>query len=393
MMRGLVEGTLHLTSDLVAHELNCLVCDACSAVCPTGVRMDVLQVMLRSALAPTVPLPLWQRLAFRGVFADMGRFRLLVRALGLYQRLGLQSALRRSGLLQLVKLDAADALLPSLPPAGGFVVPHGEVYPAKGEKCTGHMAQVASRQSALFAGCIMSTALAGVDHATVRILQRAGWAVSVTVAQGCCGALHAHGGDLAGALRLARRNIEAFEAEPGYPIVVNSAGCGAMLKEYAYYLREDTAWAARAAAFSTRVKDVTEVLVSGDLPLRRSLTGSVTYQEPCHLLHAQRISAQPRALLRAIPGLELREMADSGLCCGSAGLYNLSNPRESHELQTRKLDHAAKTGADTIVTANPGCYLHLRSGLEKRGSAMRVKHIVEILDEATAPATGVSHDA
>jgi glycolate oxidase iron-sulfur subunit len=388
MMRGLVEGTLSLTPDLAAHELNCLVCDACSAVCPTGVRMDVLQVMLRSAMAPTIRRRIWQQIAFRAIFPDMGSFRLLIRVLGLYQRLGLQTALRRSGLLRLVKLDAADALLPSLPPARSFVVPHGEVYPADGGE---KMAPVDRRQAALFAGCIMSTALAGIDHATIRVLQRAGWTVGVTAAQGCCGALHAHGGDLAGAIRLAKRNIEAFEAAPDQAIVVNSAGCGAMLKEYAYYLREDTAWADRAAAFSARVKDVTEVLVSGDLPLRRPLTGSITYQEPCHLLHAQRISAQPRALLRTIPGLELREMTDSGRCCGSAGLYNLTNPRESRELQARKLDHAAETGADTIVTANPGCYLHLRSGLERRGSTMRVKHIVEILDEATAPSTRAEH--
>ncbi|HZS91183.1 MAG TPA: heterodisulfide reductase-related iron-sulfur binding cluster [Chloroflexota bacterium] len=387
MMRGLVEGKLHLTPDLVAHETNCLVCDACSAVCPTGVHMDVLQVVLRSAMAAAVRRPPWQRLAFRGIFADMDRLRLFVRALRLYQRLGLQSALRRSGLLRLVRLDSADALLPSLPPEGSFLVPRGEVYPPDGEARPG---QAGERRAALFAGCVMSTALAGIDRATIRVMRRAGWTVGLTAAQGCCGALHAHGGDLAGALLLAKRNIEAFEAAPGHLIVVKSAGCGAMLKGYAHYLRDD-AWATRAKAFSARVKDVTEVLVPADLPTRRWLAGSVTYQEPCHLIHAQRISAQPRALLRSIPGLELREMADSDLCCGSAGLYNLTNPRESRELQARKLDHAAKTGADIIVTANPGCYLQLKSGLEARGSRMRVKHIVEILDEATAPVTQAEH--
>jgi glycolate oxidase iron-sulfur subunit len=157
-----------------------------------------------------------------------------------------------------------------------------------------------------------------------------------------------------------------------------------MLKEYASHLRGDSTWSARARAFSARVRDVTEVVTPGDLPFRRALAVPVTYQDPCHLLHAQRISAQPRALLRAIPGLELREMAGSGLCCGSAGVYNITNPRESRALRARTLDRAAATGAALIVTANPGCQLHLQSGLAERGGSMRVKHIVELLDEATS---------
>jgi glycolate oxidase iron-sulfur subunit len=386
MMRGLVEGKLQLTPDLLLHEQTCLVCDACSAVCPAEIHMSQLQVALRAAIEPLVRRPLGQRalrhIVFRRLFADIGHLRLLVRLLGLYQRLGVQWLARRSGLLRLLRLDDMEALLPPLAPRGSFLVPRGELYPAEDGRPG---SPAADRQVALFAGCVMSTMLAEVDHATIRVLQRAGWSVCNPVGQGCCGALHAHGSDLEGALLLAKRNIEAFEGAGDQPIAVNSAGCGAMLKEYARHLRDDPSWAARARAFSARVKDVTEILAPNDLPFRRSWAGGVTYQEPCHLAHAQRIRKQPRALLKAIPDLEMREMADSGLCCGSAGIYNVTRPRESRALRARTLDHAMKTGATTIITANPGCYLQLRRGATEHSSSIAVLHLMEILDAVTAP--------
>jgi glycolate oxidase iron-sulfur subunit len=226
----------------------------------------------------------------------------------------------------------------------------------------------------------MSTALADVDRATLRVLERAGFNVTNPRQQGCCGALNAHGGDLSRALRLAKTNIEAFEATDG-PIVVNSAGCGAMLKDYAHHLRADAAWAQRARAFSSRVRDMSEVITH--LPVRRSFERRVVYQDACHLLHAQRISKQPRDLLRAIPGLDLKEIAEAGLCCGSAGIYNITNPDQSRQLQQRKLDNALAVDPEVIVTANPGCLLQLRAGLA--GSSVRVMHLAEILDEASAP--------
>jgi len=231
----------------------------------------------------------------------------------------------------------------------------------------------------------MSTAMADIDRATIRVLQRASCDVMNTAGQGCCGALNAHSGDLDTAKELARRNIEAFERDGDAAIVVNSAGCGAMLKDYGHHFRDDPAWAARARAFSSRIKDVTEFLAGRSLPMRRDLKVTVTYQEPCHLAHAQRIVQPPRLLLRSIPGLDLREMPESSLCCGSAGVYNLTNPKESRQLQQRKLDQAATTSADVIVTANPGCLIQLQSGLDERGNRTQVKHIVELLDEATAP--------
>jgi glycolate oxidase iron-sulfur subunit len=387
MARALLEGHTTLTPDLVAHEQNCLVCDACTAVCPAGVSMDPIQVALRTAMEPHMApeRPLHQRalrrIVFRNVFGDMRLFRLLVRCMNLYQRSGLQWAVRRSGALRLLRLAETEALLPPDLPSR-FVVPRGERYPAEGVEADGAAAE---RTVALFAGCVMSTALAEIDQATIRVCQRAGWTVSDTAGQGCCGALNAHGGDLEGMKEMAKRNIEAFEKEGDAPIVVNSAGCGAMLKDYAHHFHDEPGWAERARAFAARVKDVTELVEPRDLTFRRKVEAAVTYQEPCHLVHAQRISRQPRELLGAIPGLELREMEESALCCGSAGVYNVTNPKESRQLQQRKLDNAAATGAGVIATANPGCYIQLQGGLAERGDATRVKYIVELLDEATAP--------
>jgi len=202
--------------------------------------------------------------------------------------------------------------------------------------------------------------------------------------QGCCGALHAHGGDLPRALQLAQTNIVAFEAADG-PIVVNSAGCGAMLKDYAHHFRQDPAWAARANQFSRRVRDLSQVLAERALPLLRASDATVVYQDACHLLHAQRISRQPRDLLRQVPGIKLAEIGEAGLCCGSAGVYNVTNPVQSRQLQQRKLDNALQVSPDVIVTANPGCLLQLQSGLAERGSRVRVQHLAEFLDTASAP--------
>jgi glycolate oxidase iron-sulfur subunit len=268
-----------------------------------------------------------------------------------------------------------ERLLPDLPRQ--FVVPADEVHPARSESEAG-------TRVAFFAGCVMSTALADIDRATLRVLQRAGCHVADPKQQGCCGALNAHSGDLPRALQLARQNIAAFEQVEG-PIVVNSAGCGAMLKDYGHHLRADPAFAARAKAFSARVKDFSEVVAARPLAATRTVNKRVVYQDACHLLHAQRVSKQPRDLLRRIPGVQLFEIEEAGLCCGSAGIYNLTNPVQSGQLQQRKLDHALAASPDVIVTANPGCLLQLQSGLADRHSRVQVKHLAELLDETTAP--------
>ena len=370
MARALAEGNLQLTPDLVEHELNCLVCDACSAVCPAGVHMDPLQVVLRSTLQAEArakwKVRLLRAVVFAWLFMDMRRFRLFARLMRVYQRSGVQWAARHLGVLKLLGLEDSERLLPDI--SSRFVVPRGETYPSD-----------AAKPAAFFAGCIMSTALADIDRATIRVLQRSGFTITNPQKQGCCGALHAHGGDLPRALELAKRNVEAFEGAEG-PIVVNSAGCGAMLKDYAHHLRNDSSWKARAQAFSERVRDLSEVVPADALPIERPLDKRVVYQDACHLLHAQRISRQPRELLKRIPGVRLAEIDEAALCCGSAGVYNVTNPVQSKQLQRRKLDRIAAVQPDLFVTENPGCLLQLRSGTDTA-----VKHLAEVLDEATAP--------
>jgi glycolate oxidase iron-sulfur subunit len=360
MARALADGQLRLSPDLIEHEMNCLVCDACTAVCPAGVHMDPIQVVLRQELRRR-PTGL-ARLGF-GMLEDVARLRWAVRALRLYSRMGLQGLARGTGVLKAIGLADAEALLPERIDAEPLV-PHGQVV--------GRGTPVA-----FFAGCVMSTALADVDRATIRVLERAGCAVRVVAGQGCCGALHAHGGDLETAMRLFERNLAAF-GDGDAPIVVNAAGCGAMLRDYAHHLKSEA-----AERFSARVVDATVFLSGRELELRNRIEKRVVYQDACHLAHAQRVTAQPRALLRRIPGLELVEIAEPGLCCGSAGVYNLTNPVQSRQLRLRKVKNILAVRAEVVATANPGCMFQLQSGL--RDTGVKVRHVVELLDEASAP--------
>jgi glycolate oxidase iron-sulfur subunit len=293
--------------------------------------------------------------------------------MALYQRSGVQRLARSSGLLRRIGMADMESMLPPL--SSSFTVPQGQIYRAEGER---------RYTVAMLTGCIMSTAFAEVHDATIRVLQKNGCDVILPPEQGCCGALHSHGGDLEGARHLARCNIAAFEALGVDAIVVNAAGCGSTLKEYTHFLHDDPAWHTRAQTFVAKVKDVHEFLASIDL--NRAALGNLpiraTYQEPCHLAHAQRVTVQPRALLKAIPGLELREMQESALCCGSAGVYNITQPAMAAQLGARKINHALATGAEVIATGNPGCALQMVGELRRQGQDVQVRYIVELLDEA-----------
>ena len=391
LMKAVADGRIGLESAVFQEQMSaCLNCRACEAVCPSGVEygqiLEASRTQIEQARADgrLPPHPWLVKLMRGGVFGLMFKrlelFRLFSRLMWLYQRSGAQAIARR-GILKLLKLDVTETLLP--PISDRFVVPQGQIYPAESQ---------ARYHVALLAGCIMSTAFTNVHEATIRVLQKNGCQVLLPPDQGCCGALHVHGGDMDGGRELARRNIAAFEGLGLDAIIVNAAGCGSTMKEYGHLLHDDPAWAERAKAFVAKVKDVSEFLGGIELNTRdlRPLSATVTYQEPCHLAHAQRISAQPRALLRAIPGLTLKEMHESSLCCGSAGIYNITEPEMAARLGNRKLDNAEATRADILVTANPGCHLQLAGGLRRRGSAMRVRHIVELLDQAYG---GVMGDA
>lgn len=384
LMKAVSDGRIGMESAVFQEQMSaCLNCRACEAVCPSGVEygqiLEASRTQIEQARADgRLPPHPWLVKLLRGgafglMFKRLELFRLFSRLMWVYQHSGAQTIARRSGILRLLKLDETETLLP--PISDRFVAPQGQIYPAEGP---------ARYHVALLAGCIMSTAFANVHEATIRVLQKNGCAVLLPPDQGCCGALHVHGGDMDGGRELARRNIAAFEGLGLDAIIVNAAGCGSTMKEYGHLLHDDPAWAERASAFAAKVKDVSEFLGAIELNTRDMgpLNATVTYQEPCHLAHAQRISAQPRALLRAIPGLTLTEMRESSLCCGSAGIYNVTEPEMAARLGNRKLDNAEATDADILVTANPGCHLQLAGGLRRRGSPMRVRHIVEVLDEA-----------
>ena len=376
MMSAVAEGRLELLDPAFDEQMyQCLNCRACEAVCPSGVQYGPLVEASRAQLEQHRPRPLSHRVVRRltlgWLFAEAPRFRTFIGMTRLYQRSGLSALARRTGVLRLLGLDEAEAMVPPL--QSKPLLPGIESW-RPGTQL---------RRAVLFNGCIMGTAFADVNRAAGRVMAHNGTTVEVPVKQQCCGALQVHSGMMDDARKLARQNIDAFAAFGDDLVIVTAAGCGAALKEYGHLLAADHKYVERAAAFSKRVRDVTEFLTAEELvPPSQSVRCTVTYQEPCHLAHAQRITTEPRKLLESVPGLELREMRESSLCCGSAGIYNLLRKDFARQLGDRKAQHTAETGADAVITANPGCYLQLQSSLRRAGTEMTVKYLVEVLDEA-----------
>jgi glycolate oxidase iron-sulfur subunit len=357
----------------------CLDCRACEAVCPSGVHygqlIETARAQIRQSNSPSVPAAarLGRWLGLRLLFSRMGAMRSAARLLRFYQRSGIRELVRASGILRSLHLEGAEALAP--PIAERPFVARNQSFRVADATCT----------VVLHVGCIMQVAFPEVHEASVRVLNRAGCSVVVPAKQGCCGAIGVHAGDLELGRELARRNIAAFEDSGADAYVVNAAGCGSALKEYGELLADDAVWAVRAKKFSARVRDILELLdATGVDPRLGAVDATVTYQEPCHLAHAQRITAAPRRLLAQIPGLRLIEMAESSVCCGSAGIYNLTQPDMAARLRRRKVANTVATDARICATANPGCALQMKAGLAEAGSTMEVKHVVELLDAAYA---------
>jgi glycolate oxidase iron-sulfur subunit len=372
LIAALNEGRLEPTDAYRQHLELCLVCRNCESVCPSGVHFGRIMEAGRAQLYERAHLSLgeriFRRLAFRELLPHAGRLRAMFGALLIYQRSGLQRLVRGSGLLP-AALAQAESLLPTLPAP---FVPHVEVYPAFGRL---------RYRVGLFTGCVMPLVYGPVHAATVRVLRQNGCEVHIPRGQVCCGALNVHGGERALAAELARQNLRAFLGRGLHAIVVNSAGCGATMKEYTDLLDE-----AEAAEFAGLTRDVTEFLASIELvPPLASVNRSVTLQQSCHLVHAQRIKSAPREILGRIPGLELREMAHPDACCGSAGLYMLTQPEMSTRILDDKMAEIAATRVNTIVTANPGCMMQLQHGVARAGVHAEVRHVVELLDEAYQP--------
>ena len=395
LMRAVHEGRVGISERIVSHWEMCLQCRACEAVCPSGVPygriMEYTRAQTLAQGKQGKALKRVDRLFLRAALPHPKRLRLGFRLLRIYQSTGLRKLARASGLLRLLPetLRQMEAQMPELKEP--FFGPTGEVYPAGP---FGRRGAIRTRNTAptvaLLSGCVMPLMQGDTMRAAVRVLTRNGCNVAVPPGQVCCGALNLHAGDLETARRLARKNIDVFLAagadKPRYRIVTASAGCGSNMKEYGELLKHDPQYAEAARRFSELTVDITEFLA--DLPLdppQAQLNRRVTYQDPCHLAHAQRITRQPREVLKAIPGLELVEMEASAMCCGGAGFYSMVQPDLSGQILDTKMGNIEATAAEQVVTANPGCMLQIEQGLETTGcpaSGRRVAHVVDLLDEA-----------
>src|SRR5579872_3864412 len=385
------QGRMELGEAFVTHIDRCLDCRACETACPSGVEYGKLVEQARAQIEKNYKRPRASRairnFVYRRLLVEPKRIARMARIVRFYQRSGLEAIARGSGLLRLMGLQQRAALLPRID-REFFYSRLGQTFPARGKR---------RARVAFFAGCVAQVTFTALNDATIRVLQANGCEVVVPAEQSCCGALAAHAGVRDVARGLARKNMEIFLREPFDAIVTNAAGCGSTLKEYTHLFADDAgadgAQAARerersaglAAEFVPKMKDVTEFLVELGLsaPLRE-MQLRVTYQDSCHLLHGQKIREAPRKLIRAVPGVEFVEMPLADQCCGSAGVYNVTETKTSMELLAEKMRHASSTKASVIVTANPGCILQLRAGAKLHATGQEVIHVVELLDRATA---------
>jgi glycolate oxidase iron-sulfur subunit len=376
MMAKASQGEAPLDQNFRLHMDQCLGCMACMTACPSGVQYDKLIEDSRAQVERNIPRTtadsLFRKLLF-AIFPYPKRLRLMAGPLLLYQRSGLQSLVRASGLLKLLpkRFSAMEALLPPVPTRFTWTMPE-RVAPAT---------PVRGRVGML-TGCVQQVFFSHVNAATARVLSAEGFEVITPASQPCCGALMIHSGLEDQAAAMARNLITLFEAANVDTIVINAAGCGSTMKEYGHLLRDDPQWAARARAFSAKCKDITEILCSvPSISPRHPLPLRIAYHDACHLRHAQGIHQQPRQLLSEIPQLEVAEIAEASLCCGSAGVYNLLQPEAAQQLGDRKVSHLLDLRSRAVVSANPGCLLQLMSGLRRRGErTLPAFHMVELLD-------------
>jgi glycolate dehydrogenase iron-sulfur subunit len=367
-----------ITASYIEHLELCLACRGCESACPSGVPYGRMIEAARAQLESQKDVSWWARsvkkLLFERVLPSRAALQLLGTGLYVYQASGLQRLVRASGILKVMgKLGDIEALAPTAE-IPFFYSRIGKTFEPHGER---------RFRVAFLAGCVANVAFARLNEATLRVLRRNGCQVVIPAGQTCCGALHLHSGRKSEAQALARKNIDAMLAEEVDAILTNAAGCGSTLKEYDELLADDSAYAARAHEFHTRMKDVTEFLASIELNRKMGSVDTVaTYQDSCHLAHGQKIRNAPRQLLKAVPGLVFREMPMADLCCGSAGIYNLVQNEMAMQILKGKMEHVSSTKASLIVTANPGCMLQLAAGARLYGSGQRIAHVVEVLDEA-----------
>jgi glycolate oxidase iron-sulfur subunit len=371
LMRAMQDGRLPVGGAAVEHIDLCLGCRACEAVCPSGVQYGNLLEHTRDHVEKKHKRSTFQtflrRVAIEKVFPFPARMKLALLPAKITKRLGVEKFLPKFAreALSLIPENCSEVKLP-------------EISPAIGQK---------QKRVGFVSGCVMSVMFGETNAASVRLLNQVGCDVITPREQVCCGALYAHSGQLKFARDCARRNIEAFEKQSLDAIIINAAGCGSTLKEYGHLLHDDPQWAERGKNFSAKVKDITEFLApSADTFVNRKsqIENRVTYHDACHLAHAQRITQQPRILVKAVAGKKFVELPESDVCCGSAGTYNLTEPEMAERLQNRKIENILKTGAQIVVTSNPGCLLQIQAGLKKAGAHhVQAIHIADFLDRAS----------
>ena len=381
MMDALNQGEIELTPAVVSHFDSCLGCLACTTTCPSGVQYDKLIAAMRPQIERNYQRPLVERLYRQfifGLFPYPNRLRLLLIPLFIYQKLGIQKLVRQTGIVEKISphLAGMESNLPELS-LSTFQDTLPALIPAQGKQ---------RYRVGMILGCVQRLFFDRVNQATVRVLTANGCQIVIPPAQGCCAALPHHQGQEEQAKTLAREMIDSFADTDVDAIIINAAGCGHTLKEYGELLKDDPEYIQRAIDFSAKVKDVQEFLA--DIKLTTPLSPisieplTLVYQDACHLLHGQKISSQPRQLLKQIPNITLTEPLDAQLCCGSAGVYNMLQPETANELGRQKVNNLVNTGATIIASANPGCTLQIAKHLEIQGHQTQILHPIELLDFA-----------
>ena len=381
LMRAIADDRLDVTQAFGDEMYFCLGCLACMTACPAGVNYAELFEHARAEIEETRVLSspkrnLIRAFAVKWLFMEHARLQLVGKTLRLYQQLGLQTLVRGSGVLKLLpkRLQELEAITPTIQPrfSAEMIAP---VTPAIGER---------KYRVAMLTGCAQDLIFSDINRDTVEVLAQNGCEVITPPDQQCCGSLHAHNGEWALAQHLARKQLNQFPPEQFDAIITNAGGCGSHLKHYAKLLADDPQYRERAHEWDEKVRDIHEWLmeISIRAPAEAGAPTKVTYHESCHLSHGQKVVSQPRELLRAIPGVELVELPEANWCCGSAGIYNLTQPEMADQLLERKLNHIRSTGATVVATGNPGCLLQLINGAKKIGLPLRVVHPVSLLAEA-----------
>ncbi|MFC0557970.1 (Fe-S)-binding protein [Halalkalibacter alkalisediminis] len=384
LMKAIVDGKKAPDEDFERQLNLCLGCRACEPACPSGVKYGHLLEEARDILNKhkkhNVAVRVIRKSVFNGLFPHQNRMRSLNGMLWLYQRSGVQKVVRGTSVLNLIpgNLGTMERILPIIPsPQEMKKRPH-HIKPKSPVK----------KKVAFFSGCLMDTMFMKTNDSTLFLLEKAGCEIVIPEEQNCCGALHAHSGEKEKARELAKRNILAFEKMNANYIISNAGGCGASLVEYDHLLKDDPEWYERAVLFSQKVTDISTILLEVGLPRMKLSEQAITYQDSCHLRNVMNAGVAPRQLLKQIEGVTYQEMKESDRCCGSAGIYNIIQPDMSTQILDHKMKHAIATETSTIVTANPGCLLQMKMGIEREGlsESMRSVHIVDLLAEAVREA-------